>query len=274
MIDLGNKARTLMKRRKLSVVVITLNEEENIRRCLDSARFSDEIIVVDSGSNDSTCSIARDYTDKVIFHEMDGFGEQRQFALKQATGDWILILDADEWLSQDLQDSLISLLSSGDIPCEGYTMYRRNIYLGRPMNYCGWYRPVLRLFRRGCGSFDGKLVHEEPIVSGRTGLLRGDLMHEPYRDIFHHLEKMKHYAHLDARELVRKGRQVYGLQSPIHLVLRPIWKFAEKYVVQQGFREGIHGLILSCMAAIGVFLVHACCWQLQKKEARLIKCTQ
>jgi hypothetical protein len=263
-----------MEHHKLSVVIITLNEEKNIRRCLDSVSFSDEIIVVDSGSNDNTCLIARDYTDKVMFHEMAGFGEQKQFAIEQATGDWILSLDADEWVSLDLRSSVKSLTASCNTPFDGYMIYRRNIYLGRPMKYCGWYRPILRLFRRGFGSFNSKLVHEEINVAGRTGLLRGDLMHEPYRDIFHQIDKMKNYARLDAQELVLRGRKVYGWQSPIHLMLRPMWKFTEKYIVQQGFREGIHGLILSCMAAFGVFLVHVSCRQLQNEEARLKKCTQ
>ena len=181
----------IMKGVKLSVVVITLNEEKNITRCLDSARFADEIILVDSGSNDNTCSIAKEYTDKVIFHKMRGFGEQKQFAVEQATGDWILSLDADEWVSMELQDSLSSLLTGSDTPYDGYMIYRRNIYLGRPIRYCGWYRPILRLFRRGRGCFNNKLVHEEINVIGKTGLLKGDLMHEPYKDIFHHLEKMK-----------------------------------------------------------------------------------
>ena len=255
-----------MERPKLSVVIITLNEEMNIRRCLDSVRFSDEIILVDSGSSDNTCLIAKEYTDKVIFHEMRGFGEQKQFAVEQSSGEWILSLDADEWISKELQHSLKSLMRSRDIFYDGYLIYRRNIYLGKPMHYCGWYRPILRLFRREQGSFNNKLVHEEIHVTGRKGLLRGDLMHEPYRDIFHQLEKMKHYAPLDAQELIRRGRTVYGWESPVHLLLRPIWKLIEKFILQQGFREGIHGLVLSCMAAIGVFLIHVTCWQLQKGD--------
>jgi len=252
-----------VERTRLSIVAITLNEEGNIRRCLDSVRFADEIIVVDSGSQDNTCSIAREYTDRVLFREMHGFGDQKQFAVEQATGDWILSLDADEWVSEDLKGSLESLLSSVETPYDGYMIYRRNIFLGRPMRYCGWYRPILRLFRRGRARFNSKLVHEEVSLEGKAGLLKGDLMHEPYRDLFHHLEKIKLYAHLDAQELVSRGRRVYGFRAPVHLLLRPLWKFTEKYVLQQGFREGVHGMILSLMAAFNVFLIHANCWQIQ-----------
>ncbi|MBW1997080.1 MAG: glycosyltransferase family 2 protein [Deltaproteobacteria bacterium] len=252
-----------MERSRLSAVIITLNEEENIRRCLDSIGFTDEIILVDSGSEDNTLAIAREYPARIIFREMQGFGEQKQFAVEQATGDWILSIDADEWVSEELRNSLESLLSSPETTYDGYMVYRRNIFLGRPMRHCGWYRPILRLFKRGRGRFNDKLVHEEVHLDGKAGVLKGDLMHEPYKDIFHHLEKMERYARLDAMELIKRERQVYGWQAPVHLVLRPLWKFMEKYLMQQGFRDGIHGLILSMMAAFNVFLIHANCWQLQ-----------
>jgi glycosyltransferase involved in cell wall biosynthesis len=259
-----------MARSRLSMVVITLNEEANLPRWLDSIRFTDEIVVVDSGSEDATCDIARGYTDKVLFHEMKGFGAQKQFAIEQTTGDWIFSLDADEWVSNSLRRSIESAMESDKVnpQYDGFMIYRRNIFLGRPMRYCGWYKPILRLFRRGRGRFDEKLVHEELLVDGQIGFLNGDIMHEPYKDIFHHLVKMQNYAQLDAQELIRKGRKVHGWQAPIHLTLRPLWKFTEKLVLQQGFREGVHGLVLSSMAAFGVFLMHVQCWQLQKRILR------
>ncbi len=250
----------------LSVTVITLNEEENIRRCLDSVRFADEIVIVDSGSKDTTCQVAREYTSKVFFHSLQGFGLQKQFAVAKASGDWILSLDADEWLSDEAQQSLKTLLrgSSREVQFNGYSIYRRNLFLGRPMRYCGWYVPILRLFRRGYGRFNEKLVHEELVVNGPVGLLKGDIIHAPYKDLLHHLDKMKQYALLDARELINRKRKVHGWHGPMNLVLRPFLKFIEKYVIQQGYREGLHGLVLSSMAAIGVFLIHAQCWDLQR----------
>jgi glycosyltransferase involved in cell wall biosynthesis len=257
-----------MEHPKLSVVIITLNEEKNIRRCLHSITFADEIIVVDSGSTDNTCSFAREYTDHVIFHEMHGFGEQKQFAVEQATGDWILSLDADEWASSELRESILLVLEKhpSDLPYAGYKIFRRNIYLGRAMKHCGWYVPILRLFRRDHGQFNNKLVHEEIIVNGSVGMINGVIMHQPYRSLIHHIEKMQHYANLDAHELIKRGRNVRGWQATIHLALRPLWKFTEKFFLQQGFREGIHGFILAVMAAYGVFLIHARCWELQKSQ--------
>jgi len=257
-----------MRERRLSVVMITQNEETNLRTCLDSVSFADEIVIVDSGSQDQTCNIAKQYTDKVSFRPMNGFGAQKQCAVDQATGDWILSLDADESVSPELRQSLIFLLEAGknQPPYTGYTIFRRNIYLGRPMRYCGWYVPILRLFRKGCGRFNKRLVHEEILVQGPVGHLEGDIVHVPYQNIFHHLEKMRFYASLDAMEVLGKGRKVYGWRAPVHLLGRPGWKFFEKYVVQQGFREGIHGLILSAMASFGVFLIYVQCWHLQRQR--------
>ena len=257
-----------MKESRLSVAIITQNEETNLGECLDSVSFADEIVIVDSGSRDKSCQIAKQYSDKVFLRAMKGFGEQKQYAVDQATGDWILSLDADERVSQELRDSLISLLRTDakEIPFQGYKIYRRNIYLGRPILHCGWYIPILRLFRKSSGRFNNKLVHEEIIVDGPVGHLKGDILHVPYRDIFHHLEKMHLYASLDAQEVLAKGRKVSGWRAPVHLVGRPSWKFIEKYVTQQGFKEGIHGLVLSAMAALGVFLIYVHCWHQQRQR--------
>ncbi len=251
---------------RLSVVIITLDEESALPRCLQSVDFADQVVVVDSGSQDATCQVAREHGARVLTRPMRGFGEQKQFAVDQADGDWILSLDADEWLSEPLQQNLRQLL---EMPLDsrelqdGYLIWRRNIYLGRPMRFCGWYQPIVRLFRSGQGRFNDKLVHEEIEVQGKVGTLPGDLMHNPYRDLSHHLEKIRRYMVLDARELHRRGRRVRGWQAPIHLLGRPAYKLAEKYLVQQGIREGMHGFVLSVMAALGVFLIHAECWRLE-----------
>jgi glycosyltransferase involved in cell wall biosynthesis len=259
-----------MKESRLSVAIITQNEETNLGACLDSVSFADEIVIVDSGSRDGTCETAKQYTDKVFFRAMKGFGDQKQYAVDKTTGDWILSLDADERVSQELRHSVLSLLKADadKIPFHGYRIYRRNVYLGRPIRYCGWYVPILRLFRKGSGRFNEKLVHEEIIVDGPVGHLEGDILHVPYTDIFHHLEKMRLYASLDAREVLSKDRKVLGWRAPIHLLGRPSCKFIEKYIIQQGFREGIHGLVLSVMAALGVFLIYAQCWHVQREQMK------
>jgi len=252
---------------RLSVVVITLNEEANLRRCLESVAFADEIVVVDAGSEDRTCDIAREFTDKVFERSMRGFGAQKQFAVEQASGDWILSLDADEWLSDTLRQSIQQMLSRPESEQhDAYQLYRLNYFYGRPIRHCGWYAPILRLFRRGRGRFNDKLVHEEIIVEGRVDILRGDIMHVPYRDIFHHLEKMQRYARLDAEEILKGGKHFHGFRAILYIVLRPMWKFIEKYILLQGFREGLHGLVLSALAAFGVFLIYVHAWTMTKEE--------
>jgi len=253
---------------RLSVVVIALNEEENLRRCLESVSFADEIVVVDAGSEDRTCDIAREFTDKVYERSMRGFGAQKQFAVEQASSDWILSVDADEWLSDTLQKSIQQMLARPESEQhDAYQIYRLNYFYGRPIRYCGWYTPILRLFRRGRGRFNDKLVHEEVVAEGSIGMLDGDILHVPYRDIFHHLEKMQRYARLDARELLKKGRAFHGIFPFAHIVLRPMWKFFEKYIFQQGFREGMHGIVLSALAAFGVFLMHVHAWNIYREDA-------
>lgn len=252
----------------LSVIVITLDEEANLARCLESVRFADEVVVVDAGSTDRTVAIAREYTHRVFERPMQGFGAQKQFALAQATGDWVLSLDADEWVSDELRAALRRFLGSPAATgaVNGYRILLRNVYLGRPMRHCGWRRPLLRLFRRRHGRFTDTLVHERVVVDGACGHLEGEIIHVPYRDVFHHAAKISRYARLDAVELRRRGRLVSGWRAPIHLVLRPLWKFVEKLAWQGGVLDGLHGLVLSAMAAYSVFLIHARCWELERAD--------
>jgi len=256
-----------MAHKRLSVIIITRNEAANLERCLSSVAFADEIIVVDDHSDDDTVAIARQFTDRVFVRKLTGFGDQKQFALEQATGDWVLALDADEWLSDRLGLRIRAFLddAQADRAADGYHMYRLNYYLGRPMYRCGWYVPLLRLFRREAGRFDTKRVHESIRVDGALALLPGDILHVPYRDLLHHLQKIGVYARLDAFEVQQRGDRIRGVRAAAALVGRPIWKFCEKYFRQQGFREGVHGLVLSGMAAWGVFLVYAQCWYLQRQ---------
>jgi glycosyltransferase involved in cell wall biosynthesis len=253
----GEKSKIMQT---LSVVIITLNEADNLERCLNSVGFADEIIVVDSGSDDATCEVAKRYTDKVVYRKFDGFGKQKQFALDMATSDWVLSLDADEWCAEDLQLSIQRVLEQAEHTVDGYHIFRLNYYLGRAMYQCGWYTPILRLFKRKYAKFNDKLVHEEVILDGVAGSLDGDILHVPYRDVLHHIEKMQRYVRLDAQEVLQKGRRFDGLHAPVHILLRPGWKFIEKYIVQRGFLEGLHGLILSILAAFGVFLIHVHAW--------------
>jgi glycosyltransferase involved in cell wall biosynthesis len=245
------------ERPAISVVLITRDEAPRIRRCLDSVRWADEIVVVDQHSRDATAAICREYGARVLARAMTaGFGEQKDFAVAQATSPWVLSLDADEEVTPALRAAIEAAVAAPG-PYVGFRMPRLTSYLGRFIRHCGWYpSPVLRLFRRGHGRFTAALVHEELVVDGPVGDLGEDLLHHSYDTLADHVRKLLVYTAYDARTLERRGVRLGPLAAPWWLVVRPAATFVRKYVVQRGFREGWHGFVLSAMAAL-VVLVNA-----------------
>lgn len=246
----------------ISVVLITRNEAGRIRRCLESVRWADELIVVDQHSTDKTADICREYGATVLTREMSaGFGEQKQFAIDQASRPWILCLDADEVVSPALRCAIDAAVRHPG-PCVGFTMPRLTAYLGRFIRHCGWYpRPVLRLFRQGHGRFTDALVHEEVLVDGPVGQLQEDLLHYSYDSLSEHLQKLDLYTTYDSLMLARRGVRLTAMNAPWFLMGKPLLVFLQKYVWQQGFREGYRGLILSGMAAFVTFVNYAKLWE-------------
>lgn len=250
---------------KISAVIITRNEERVIGRALDSLSWADEIVVVDQFSSDGTAGICRGRGCRVFERELDGFGAQKQFGVRQASNDWVFSMDADEVVTPELRDSMLAAVAAG--PREaGFMVYRANYYLGRRIRHCGWYVPILRLFRRSRGAFDGRLVHESVVVDGPIGTLDGDLLHYTYTGIADQLRKMDLYSSKDAEELRRRGVRVGALNAAWYLLLKPSAVLFRKYVLLGGFIEGLHGLVLSCFAAFGVCLNYAKLWELQRRD--------
>jgi glycosyltransferase involved in cell wall biosynthesis len=245
------------ERPEVSVVLITRNEAGRIRRCLDSVRWADEIVVVDQHSRDDTAAICRAYGARVLEREMHaGFGEQKNFAIAQASRPWILSLDADEEVTPALRRALETAVAAPGA-CVGFRMPRLTSYLGRFIRHCGWYpSPVLRLFRRGAGRFTDALVHEEVVVDGPVGELGEDLLHHSYDSLADHVRKLLVYTAYDARTLQRRGVRLGPLSAVWWLLVKPAAVFVRKFFLQAGFREGWHGLVLSAMAAL-VVLVNA-----------------
>jgi glycosyltransferase involved in cell wall biosynthesis len=245
------------ERSEVSVVLITRNEAGRIRRCLDSVRWADEIVVVDQHSRDDTAAICRAYGARVLEREMPaGFGEQKNFAIAQASRPWILSLDADEEVTPALRRAIETAVASPGA-CVGFRMPRLTSYLGRFIRHCGWYpSPVLRLFRRGGGRFTDALVHEEVVVDGPVGDLGEDLLHHSYDSLADHVRKLLLYTAYDARTLQRRGVRLGPLSAVWCLLVKPAAVFVRKFFLQAGFREGWHGLVLSAMAAL-VVLVNA-----------------
>ena len=248
--------------RTVSVVLITHDEARRIHRCLESVRWAQQLVVVDQHSTDGTAEICRTYGATVFLREMRaGFGEQKAFAIAQATCPWILSLDADEEVTPALQAAIQRAVADPG-PFVGFRLPRRTIYLGRFISRCGWYpSPVLRLFRRGRGRFTDALVHEELRVDGPVGDLDADLLHYSYETLSDHLRKLDLYTTYDSQMLTHRGIRITALNAPWYLCGKPLLVFLRKYLCQAGFREGRHGLILSVMAALVSFVNYAKVWE-------------
>ena len=247
-----------MNLRDISVIVTARDEQDNIGRCLESARGFGEIIVVDSFSGDATVEIARHARATVFQRAYTSPPDQKNWAVARARNDWVLVLDADEWLDAALRAE-IEALEPDD--CGGYWIHRRSEYLGRPIRGCGWQRDrVLRLYDRRRGHYPAALVHEEVELDGRAGRLRARLGHRPYRDVAHHLQKIDAYTAKGARQAVDRGLAVPGL----HLVFHPPFRFIRMYLLQLGVRDGYPGLVLCLLSAASVFLKYARAWEMKR----------
>lgn len=234
----------------VSVAVIALNEEERIRACLESVLWADEIVVVDAGSSDKTADVARELTDRVVFRAWTGYAAQKNFALAQCRGEWLLSLDADERVPEALRDEIRQTLARG--PREaGFYLPRRNFFEGTWIRHGGFYPDhQLRLFRRGLGRFRERAVHESAEVDGPTGRLRAPLDHDSYRGVADVVARANRYSDLAARELAASGRG----GGVADLLLRPVWRFLSMYLLRAGFLDGRRGLVLALCYAHYVFL--------------------
>lgn len=248
----------------LSVTIITRDEAHNIARCLESVRWADEIVVVDSGSTDGTIEICRSFPCRLIQTEWRGFGPTKRFAVEQAAHDWILSVDADEVITDALARAIRALL---DAPPQAaaYRITRRSYYLGNPIRFSGWQRDCpVRLFDRRRGNFGDEIVHESVHVEGKVASLEGGLLlHYPYPSLATHLAKMERYSHLAAVQLHERGRS----STISEALLRAGAKFAKMYVLRGGFLDGKAGFVLASNSAYGVFLKYLRLWELSRRSS-------
>lgn len=249
-------------REPLSVLVTTKNEERTIRACLESVRWAEEVVVVDSGSTDGTLPIARSIADRVVDHEYENPAAQKNWALPQLRHTWTLILDADERVPPPLRSEIESVLADAGRE-DGYWIYRENHFYGRPIRSAGWQRDkVLRLFDRTKGEYRPTMVHEEMVLRGREGFLRERLVHEPYRDLDQYFEKWNRYSRWSAEDLRRRGVRASGSR----LLVRPWLRFLRMYALEGGFREGRRGMVLCWLAAFSVFTKYARLWEAETRD--------
>ncbi|MBZ2190304.1 glycosyltransferase family 2 protein [Alcanivorax sp. JB21] len=253
------------RKHTLSVCIITLNEADRVRACLDSvAGLADEIIVVDSGSEDATVAIAREYTDKVWVTDWPGFGVQKQRALDHACMDWVLSIDADEALDEQAQDALESLLAQDTISEVAFRIQWAVIRHGKRLRHGRSARAPLRLFRREGASFTLVPVHETiKHSSGKVGRLPGFLLHYTARDYGHALAKNAKYAWLGSQKYFEKGKRNRSL---LLVCLRALWTFFLIYVLRGGFLDGRIGFIVAMNYMQGNFNKHVGLWILSQEE--------
>lgn len=248
----------------LSVTVITRDAAATLARCLESVAWADEILVVDSGSQDATLAIAGRLASRVEHRDWLGYGAQKRHAAERVRHDWVLSLDADEWVSPELAAAIQDLLRQGPAAA-GYLINCRNRFLGRWLGHGeGYPDPHLRLFDRRRGNWRPQPIHEQVEVQGPVGRLSGDLLHESAQSLSDYLAKQNRYTQLQAELLWQQGRRA----GPAHLVLRPLWRFLRLYLLKGGCLDGVPGLVHIGIGCFNTFSKYAKLRELQLQDSR------
>lgn len=244
----------------LSVTIVCFNEERKIRRCLESVKWADEIIVVDSYSTDRTREIAKEYTDKVVLHEWEGYVAQKNFAMSLATKEWIIHLDADESLSDKLQHSIRNLSEHDLNNTTGFEIKRHTFYLGRWINHCGWYPDwKVRMVRNGKARWTGKDPHDKLVLqdgSKPAKLTEGEILHYNYLSFSEHIQTIDKFS-----EIIARNTTVSKSSSALMMVTKPLAKFIEVYIYKKGFMDGLPGFIIASTSAFYAFTKCVKMWE-------------
>jgi glycosyltransferase involved in cell wall biosynthesis len=234
----------------ISVSIICFNEEKKIRRCLESVKWADEIVVLDSYSTDNTLEICRHYTDRIFQHEFEGHIQQKNRAIDLCTNDWIFCIDADEVVSAELRGSILGIDINKTV-FRGFAVPRKVHYLGKWICHSGWYPDYkIRFFNRQYGRWEGINPHDRIAVKGKVSRLKGDLYHFSYSNVSAHLNQMDKFTGIMADEYERLGKK----PSIINLTIRPFYRFIKTYFLKLGFLDGKRGFIISVIASFYVFM--------------------
>jgi glycosyltransferase involved in cell wall biosynthesis len=241
---------------KLSIVIITLNEEKNIVRCLKSLTFQKkpEVLVVDAESRDKTVAVARKLGAKVLSRKWKGYADQKNWAFGKVHGNWILSLDADEELIPDLVREIESVMAGASQAVDGFFIKRRAFFLGKWIRHCGWWPDAqLRLIRRGKGKFSNRPVHEGLEVRGATSTLRTAMNHYTYDSIAQYLQKMDRYSDLFVQSAPAKKRNFWLA----YLLFQPSWVFLRMYLFKWGILDGWRGLQVCWLSSYHEYVKYA-----------------
>lgn len=245
----------------ISACVIAFNEETKIGRCLESVRWCDEIVVVDSFSTDHTMDICRQYTDRVYQHAWLGYVGQRNFVRNLARHPWLLYIDADEEVSEGLRDEILARFDAGVGDTVGFEFPRMVYYLGRWIRHGEWYPDrKLRLFRKECGRTEGEEPHDRVVVHGRVERFRHPIWHYTYDSLEDHLNTMNRFSTIAARRRFVNG----GRFCAADLLLHPPFRFLKAYVFRGGFLDGLHGFMIAAISAFASGMKYAKLWEMRR----------
>lgn len=246
---------------KVTAIIPTGNEIHNIEAVIASVSFADEILVVDSFSTDGTYEIAHQLASKVIRRAYEYSASQKNWAIPQASHEWILLVDADERVTQNLKEEILTILENPKHIA--YWIGRQNHFMGEAVRYSGWRNDsVIRLFKRDACYYEDKHVHAEIIAKGSIGRLKNKLYHNTYITFDKYIEKMNRYATWQAKDYDKKT----GTLTPYHFVIKPFWGFFKHYIIQSGFRDGVVGLTISYIQGYVVFMRYVKLWLLRKNR--------
>ncbi|MEG0848946.1 MAG: glycosyltransferase family 2 protein [Flavobacterium sp.] len=240
------------KEQKLSVLIITLNEERYIKSLLEDIDFADQIIVIDSYSTDKTVAIVKSFPNvKLIQNHFTNYTAQRNFALDQARNSWVLFIDADERLTSELKTEIISTINNNNT-ASAYLIYRTFMFKNKPLNFSGWQTDkIFRLFKKSdCRYNAERMVHEKLIVNGKTSILKNKIIHFSYTSYQDYKSKMYNYGILKANEKLKKGQK----SSYILMILHPLYTFLYQFLIRLGFLDGINGVTICYLNAYSVFV--------------------
>ncbi len=246
---------------KITALAITYNEEENVKRYVDSLSFADEIIFVDSQSTDNTVKIAEELGVKVIQRKFDDFSNQRNYAIGQAKNDWIIFFDLDEIMTDELEKEIKKkIVSSSDKVA--YFVKRNFFFLGKRMKYGGWQNDkAIRLFNKNYCKYNGNLVHEVIKTQGRTGKLKSSVNHYSYKNFDNYNDKLNLYSKLQAENLYGKNIK----PNLYHFFIRPFYRFLWQYIFRLGILDGKEGFILAYVHSFSVFKRYLQLWMMHRK---------
>ena len=248
---------------KITVLTLIPNAGDRLPRCLESVKWADDLFcVVDPKTTDGSDDVARRYSNHVVVHEYVNAAAQRNWAIPQIETEWTLVLDADEWVSEELAERIRAIIRDPG-SMDGYGIRRLSYFFGKKMEHCGWERDYnLRLFRTRKGRYLDRRVHSKVIVDGSAGRIDEPMYHDTYRTFDEYFSTFQRFTSWGAQDAYEGGKRPHVWD----LTLRPLLRFFKMYILRQGFRDGYHGAVLCGLGAFAVFTKYAKLWNLEREK--------